>query len=141
MIDLNKMSISDIIEQLNWENGSNYKIEVLNNHKDNELLKRVLKMAYDKVTYVYGVTMKNITVPTRYDSTLSLSKALDILEEKFVTRIWTGNESIRMLQIMLKNLSENDSKVLEKVINRDLRINMGRSNINKVFKNLITKEP
>ncbi len=54
------MSILEIIEELNLENGTKYKESVLVKHKNNELFKRVLKMTYDKVIYTYGVTMKNI---------------------------------------------------------------------------------
>lgn len=133
--------IKSILNELNEDNGSNYKMDVLRKHKDNELLQRVLKMAYDKVTHTYGITMKNVNIYDKHEHTLSLEKALDLLEEKFVTRIWTGNEAVEMLETMLNNLSEDDAYVIEKIIGRDLRVNVGRSNINKVFKNLIIKPP
>jgi len=70
-----------IIDELNAENGSNYKLAVLKKHADNELFKRVLKMAYDKVAFTYGVTMKNVDT---YEPTdiQPLEYALDILENK-----------------------------------------------------------
>ena len=141
-IQMNK-TISEIINELNQENGSNYKMEVLKKHKDNKLLQKVLKMTYDKVTYTYGITMKNIkyTPESMRDINVNLEDALDVLEQFFVTREWTGNKAIQALTNLLSKLSKDDAEVLEKVINRDLRINMGRSNINKVFKNLIVKPP
>ena len=74
-------SILDIINEINLENGSNYKKTVLEKHKDNELFKRVLKMALDKVSFTYGVSMKNVEkfAPDKYKGTIHLHSALDIL--------------------------------------------------------------
>lgn len=136
------MNVYNIIEELNLENGSNYKMDVLRKHSDNELLKRVLKMTYDRVTYTYGVTMKNVDIPPinpMPPANATLDWALNVIEAEFVTRNTTGNDALYMINDMLWNMHEEDRDVFTKVINRDLRINMGRSNINKVFKDLIVK--
>lgn len=133
-------SVYEIIQELNEENGSNYKIATLEKYKDHELLKRVLKMTYDKVDFTYGISMKNITVPEHQSKDPTLLKfALDALEFKFKSRQYTGNAAIELLEKTFGLMSSNDQDVLRGIVNRDLRINMGRSNINKVFKNLITK--
>jgi len=69
-------SIAEIIEELNLENGSNYKLKILQKHKENLLLQRVLKMTYDGVKYNYFIRkipeygLKNVRVifrrSTRY---------------------------------------------------------------------------
>ena len=128
--------INEILEELNLENGSNYKIKVLQKYKDNELLKRVLKLTYDKVQYVFGITMRNIHY-TNVSESLSLEQALDILENEFCTRDVTGNAAIERLTYVLSNLSEINSKIIEKIISRDLKLNLGKTQINKVFKDLI----
>ncbi len=134
--------IKDIIDGLNIENGSKYKMDVLKKYAGNELLKRVLKMTYCKVSYTYGITMKNVPqYPTEIQSPQSLDWALDILETRLVTRETTGNDAIDLIYLTLSSLSLEDAQVLEKILTRDLRINMGKSNINKVFKNLIIKPP
>jgi len=135
-------NIYSIIEELNENNGSNHKKEVLLRHKDNELLKRVLKMTYDKATFTYGITLKNVDHPGfERESTYkrSLSEVLDYLENEFVTRNITGNNALDVMSELLFSLSIDDRRVLHGIINRDLRINMGRSNINKVFPDLIVK--
>lgn len=131
--------IKTIIDELNMENGSNYKMEVLKRNSHNKLLQRVLKMTYCKVSFNYGVTLKNVNIPTEHIGDLSLSAALDVLESEFVTRETTGNDAVKRVEFILRSLSAEDSYIFEKILNRDLRINMGRSNINKVFKNLIIK--
>jgi hypothetical protein len=134
--------IFKIIEELNAENGSNYKMATLKKYSDNELLKRVLKMAYDKATYTYGISMKNIdsNIPENSGKKIrSLEQCLDVLVNSFVTREYTGNTAIDILEDLLYSLNAEDRIVLSKIIGRDLKINMGRSNINKVFKDLIVK--
>ena len=138
-------TISEILEELNIENGATYKMQVLKKYQDNELLKRVLKMAFCRVSFTYGITMKNIrycsegVYSTGYG--FDLSTALDILENRFNTREVTGNEAITQLTYLLEHLSKEDANIIEKIINRDLRINLGRTSINKVFKDLIVKPP
>jgi len=134
--------IYEILEELNLENGSNYKKAVLEKYKDNELLKRVLKMANDKVSFTYGVTMKNIDyVPgsaiAEDESYTSLESALDELETSFCTRLVTGNNALTDLTTMLEELDFDDAYVIERILDRDLKIRLGRTEINKVFKNLI----
>jgi DNA ligase-1 len=136
--------ILDIINELNLENGSNYKISVLKKHSNNELLKRVLKMTCDKVSFTYGVSMKNVGdfKPELTDfAPLSLDFTLASLETNFCTRDVTGHAALQMLSNLIGNSSPEDAEILKCVINRDLRINMGRSNINKVLKDLIVKPP
>jgi len=133
--------IKQILDELNLENGSKYKMAVLEKYEDNELLKRVLKMTYDKVCYTYGVTMKNVEPQKEHNSIMTLEKALNYIEENFCTRKVTGNEAISRLEDLLRSLSKDDAEILEKIINRDLRLNISKKSINKVFKNLITEFP
>jgi hypothetical protein len=133
------MLINEILNELNENNGANYKLEVLKKHRDNELLKRVLKMTYDKVQYTFGVTMKNVIAGSS-KNTQTLEWALDILENKINTREVTGNAAISLVENILEQLSESDRIVFEKILGRDLKINCGRTQINKVFKDLITKQ-
>jgi hypothetical protein len=132
--------MTEIIKELNENNSTNYKLDVLKNHKDNELLKRVLKMAYDKVTFTYGITMKNV-VEVNDIITYNLSEALDILETKFCTRKWTGNKALEYLGLLLGQVSKDDSEIIKKILDRDLKINVGKTQINKVWKDLIIKPP
>lgn len=133
------MTINEILNEMNESNSSNYKLEVLKKYKENELLKRVLKMTYDKVQYTFGVTMKNVRAGSS-ENTQTLDWALDILENKINTREVTGNAAISTVENILEQLSESDRSVFERILGRDLKINCGRTQINKVFKDLITKQ-
>jgi DNA ligase-1 len=137
--------IASIINELCENNGSNYKIDVLKKYKSNELLQRVLKMTYDSTVYRYYLTMNhwnnipNHKFETPENPTCTFNQALDFLEFKLATRELTGNAAIDALNEIFNSLSENDRSVIVKIVNRDLRINCGRTSINKVFGNLITK--
>ena len=133
------MTINQILKEMNESNSSNYKLDVLKKYSDNELLKRVLKMTYDKVQYTFGVTMKNVRAGSS-ENTQTLDWALDILENKINTREVTGNVAISTVENILEQLSESDRSVFERILGRDLKINCGRTQINKIFKDLITKQ-
>jgi DNA ligase-1 len=133
------MTVYDIIQELNQENGSNYKMAVLKKYSDHVLLKRVLKMTYDRATYTYGISMKNIPPYNPNGGSATLELALLELDEYFAPRKITGNAAIERLTDIHNALGEDEATVFRCVINRDLRINLGRTNINKVYKNLIVK--
>lgn len=130
--------IHEILAELNESNGTNYKMDVLRKYKDNELLQRVFKMALDKVTHTYGIRKIPEFTPMS-GRPISLESALDILETKFVTRDVTGHDATDLLQETLNNLSAEDADLICKIIDRDLKVNVGRSNANKVWKDLIVK--
>jgi len=133
--------IHAIIAELKADNGTNYKMDVLKKHKDNALLQRVLKMTYDKATFTYGVSRRALgeREANKRAADILLEEALTELEQKFCTRETTGNAAIERLRTIWGALSDDEAEVFAGIINRDLRINMGRSNINKVFKGLIVK--
>jgi len=135
----------NILNELNQENGKNYKLNVLKKYKNNQLLQKLLAMTYDKVTYSYGITMKNIKYISEavYAKSrgLTLLDALEVLEADFTSRNVTGHMARDNLVSLLEHLSKDDAKIIELVLGRDLKIGLGRSLINKVFKDLIVKPP
>jgi DNA ligase-1 len=145
------MPIYNIIQELNENNGANYKMDVLRKHADNKLLQRVLKMTYDKVAFTYGISQNTWDITDimiggqtsgmgSFDpDDMDLAFALDILDEYFAKRKFTGHDARDAYRDLLYACDYETAEVIMAIINRDLRINMGRSNINKVFKGLIVK--
>lgn len=129
----------DIINELNASNSTNHKIDVLKKHKENVEFTRILKMAYDKVTFTYGVTIKRIDIPDGACGNMPLELALDVLEYKLNTRELTGNAALDALEDVMHSLSSDDRIILWRIIDRDLKVGIGRTQINKVHKNLIVK--
>ena len=137
-----KTSVHEILRELNESNSSNYKLDVLKKHKDNELFKRVLSLANDKVRYNFGIgktTLAKFTNKQRQDK-IDLDVALDFLENELATRKLTGNAALERLESLLTMCSEDNANLIEKIISRDLKINCGRTQINKIHPGLITKQ-
>ena len=143
--------IHTILEELNESNSSNYKLSVLKKYSDNELLKRVLKMTYDKVIFNYYVSMNHwiktygkeivsgglLDFLETKEEKYTLEEVLDFIEFKLATREITGNASIDALDNYFQHMNEKDLNLIIKLIGRDLKINCGKTQINKVFPNLI----
>ena len=133
--------IQEILKELNESNSSNYKLDVLKKYTDHDLLKRVLSLATDKVKYNFGIgktILAKFTDKDRQDK-MDLDSMLDFLEFELATRNLTGNAASDRLEFLLTQCSVNNAEIIEKIISRDLKINCGRTQINKVFKDLITK--
>ena len=132
------MKIVEIIKEINLDNGTNYKIDILKKYSDNDLFRDVLAMTYDKAKYTYGITMKNINISSA-NGNISLWDALSILRDEFCTRAVTWHNAIQRLEDILNELWSEDQEILSKLIDRDLKMSIGVRWINKVFKGLITK--
>lgn len=131
--------LTSIIAEINEENGSNYKLSVLKKHKDNELLKRVLRMTYDKVAFTYGIRKLNhVEVANDIND---LCEFLDFLEKYIVTRYYTGNAALDVIESEMEMLDVGDQDIAKKIISRDLKLNISRTTINKVWPGLIIKPP
>lgn len=140
--------IHNILSALNESNSTNHKLATLKKYKNNELLKRILKMTYDNVEFTYGVTVpqvekfassNNTTTNTLTPGTTSLEHALDVLEEQLSTRAVTGHAALKVVSELLATTAPADAALLKKIINRDLRVNFGKTLIVKVWPSLIKK--
>ena len=132
------MKIKQIFDEISAEPGSNMKMIILGKYKDNKLLEEVLYLAKSKRVKFY---IKQIP---EYKSAASPNlhledalKQLDVLSSRKVT----GHEAIRHLKSTLECVSAEDAYIIERIIEKDLKIGMGTSNINKVFSSLIEKTP
>lgn len=121
-----------IINEFNKSNSSKYKISVMEKYKADPQWIKIFQMAYDRVRYTFGITLKN--VPRTVDKltpSISLEEGLNRLE-KLSTREYTGNSAIDFLTETLQLATEDDELVLRRIINRDLRINLGPRQFNKI---------
>jgi len=136
--------IKKIFDEIAAEGGSNKKMEILSKYKDNELLKRILYLANSKKIKWYIKAIPEYKMAEQFCQgsfeTVDLTKALEMLGE-LSSRKKTGNEAINHLSNILSMLPTDDAYIIERIIDKDLKIGMGTSNINKVFDALIEKTP
>lgn len=133
------MKIIDILNEIAEEGGTNKKMEILAKYKDSDVLKSVLYKGMSKRIKFW---VKQIPAPHKFDCEfgITLENALLRLEE-LERREVTGNQAQGFIAGMLGMLSVEDAEVITRVIKKDLKIGMGRTNVNKVFDNLIEITP
>lgn len=125
--------ILSIIEQLEVESGKNRKIEILQEHSENILLKRVFAMTLDPFI-TFGI--KNIELNLDEGNNLHLEEALNVIWDEIVGTQRSGN-SIAVLDGILSNVNKRDRVIIERLIKKDLRCGVSTSTINKIWPKLI----
>ena len=131
-------SIIDIFEELEAIAGSNAKKEILNNHKENKLLKRVFVAAQDPyiVYYVNKFKMpKGVLSSDSEDITVTVF--LDILNEKLSTRNVTGNAAKDLVVHMFSKMTFREQKWCQRIILKNLRCGVQESTVNKIWPDAI----
>jgi len=132
------MSVYKILEQLRATSSRLEKEAILKKNEKNAVLRQVIFLALDPYTQFY-----QRKIPTYKRSPLvavSLEKALDRLFT-LATRQVTGNAAVEYLRKLLSSLTEDDAKVLECVIQKDLDCGVQESTTNKIWKDLIPSFP
>jgi ATP-dependent DNA ligase len=132
------MSIYSIIQELESDNSRLAKEAVLIKNKDNETLKRVFFLALDPFTQFY--IRKIPKYDQIYKTTFGLEWALDELS-RLSSREYTGNKAIEHLTYILSSLTEDNAKVIERVIGKDLKCGVSEKTANKIWKGLIPEYP
>ena len=141
------MYIYDILEKLKSDRSRLFKISVLEDEKDNDLLKRVLTLTLDPYRQFYQRKIpKYLTMGIAESSAISKEyrsldwglNRLNVLS----SREKTGNAAIEFLKDTLSTLSEKNAEILECVIKKDLKCGVSAKTVNKVFgKNFIFEYP
>lgn len=133
--------IKSILDEIANESGTNQKMAILEKYKDNELLKEVLYKAKSPRVKFYIKQIPDHTIQNvKEEDQYTLPQILVKIED-FSNREITGNAARDYLKALLEKTSEENNYILQRIIEKDLKIGMGRSNMNKVIPNLIEKTP
>ena len=132
-------AIYTVIEQLASDNSRLAKEAILKKNVNNELLKRVFKLALNPFVQFY------IRKIPSYDTVgdinrKSLQEALDNLSV-LSDRVMTGHAAINHLQFILGSLSKEDAKIIERIIAKDMRCGVSEATINKIWPGTIPSYP
>lgn len=130
--------IKDIFDEIAAESSTLKKVAILTKYKDNALLERVLYLAKSKRVKFY---IKQIPPYESNPLGLNFQESIEQLVENLTSRKISGNEAIHYLGNVLANVEPDEAYVIERIIEKDLKIGMGTTQINKVFPNLIEKTP
>ncbi len=131
------MKIKEILDQISSESSSNRKIEILTQYRDNKTLEKVLYLTYSNRVKFY---IRQIPEYNYNGDLMPLAWAIEKLEDVYNREV-TGNAAIDYLTWVLSSVSSDDAYVIERIIDKDLKIGLARASINKVFPKLIEKTP
>jgi hypothetical protein len=132
------MNLNEFFENLASNSSRNYKIAQLTVNKDNTLLKEVVRLALDPFTQFYIRKIPKYTPNT--GEGISLKFALDSIGD-LSKRLVTGNAAIDHLRSNLEALNEQDAKVIERIIQKDLKCGVQVSTANAVWTGLVSEYP
>ena len=132
------MTIKQIFDEITNEPGTNQKMVILDKYKSNMLLKQVLYLANSKRVKFYIKQIPTYTSSNTAAATLEVAcKSLTRLSDRLVT----GHAAIAELINICELLTADDAYIIERIIEKDCRLGMGTTNINKIFKGLIEDTP
>ena len=131
------MTIKQIFEEIAAEPGTNQKMVILGKYQANKLLERVLYLANSKRVKFYIKQLPEYPIPR---GEMGLNSALEALND-LCTRKVTGHSAIGHLVHVLSSCTADDAYIIERIIEKDCRLGMGTTNINKIFKGLIEDTP
>lgn len=133
------MNLNEFFNELAGNASRLYKIERLKDNYGNKQLQRVLHLALDPFTQFYIRKIPTYT-PNHTDHAASLDFALNDLYA-FSSREVTGNAAIDRLSNLLSAISADDAKVIERIIQKDLKCGIAASTVNSVWTDMIHEYP
>lgn len=122
------------VAEIQASNSKKYKQEVLKKFKDDEDIKRYLKIAFDPYQ-VYGISTKKLHKEVRVGECLCPPTVFDLFE--YLKEHNTGRDyDVAVCQIALEWIAQDDLEsrfLLEKLICKDLSIGVDAKSINAVI--------
>jgi DNA ligase-1 len=131
-MSLNKLFA--VVEELKNTNSASAKIKILAQYKNNDEIKKYFRYAYDPY-YMYGVSSKNLqknSEMSELEFFNSIFELLDVLR----TRKATGNKAISLVNGYISQ-NYKFEELLYDFFDRNLKIGMGVTQINKALGNII----
>ncbi len=135
------MTLNEFFNDLAANSSRNYKIEHLEKHRDNDTLRRVVQLALDPFTNFYIRKIPQYEyVGAESEHQTCLEMALENLYYLHSREV-TGNAAIAHLRAILSGLEPDDAKVIERIIQKDLKCGVQVSTANAVWTGLVNEYP
>ena len=131
-MSLNKLFV--VVEELKNTNSASAKVDILAQYKNDEEIKKYFRYAYDPY-YLYGVSSKNLiknSDMSELEFFNSFFELLDVLR----TGKATGNKAIALANGYISQ-NYNYENLIYEFFDRNLKIGMGVTQINKALGNII----
>lgn len=124
----------EIIEKIKSTSSTKEKAKILTENKDNEYLKKVLKYAYDTVTYTYGVSYWNASQFSSNDkSSKGMFEVLDALSKREIT----GHKALKECRDIMNTMDDENNAIFKGILERDFKLGVSSKTLNKIWKGMI----
>lgn len=125
--------LSSILDEFCTYNSRLYKEDVLKQYKDSQEFINIFRYAYDRLNYTFGVSAAATKSFVRNNNGIDceVSELIELLQ-KLSSRELTGNSAKSAVEEFMARNSESASYVLERVLDRDLRIGINVTTFNKI---------
>jgi hypothetical protein len=135
------MNLNEYFNGLASNASRNFKLEQLKAHANDEVLREVVRLALDPFTQFYQRKIPEyefVGEGSEHQTTLEMAiQNLYYLSSREVT----GNAAIAHLRAILSGLPPDDAKVIERIIEKDLKCGVQVSTANAVWGGLIKEYP
>lgn len=131
--------ITDVLEEIKSLRGSNAKKALLENHRENEVLKKVLRYGLDPFMPFNIVKVPKVDPGPRAlkaDESLRWNAFFDVANACAQRHI-TGNTAIGAMHSVFENVSVEEERWMRKILKKHLAIGASTKTINKVFPGLV----
>ncbi len=138
MVEAQTNKVTDVLEKIKTLRGSNAKKALLENHSENEVLKKVLRYGLDP--FMPFNIVKVPKVKSRLEVPLEEAESwrefFKVADECASRRV-TGNAAIDRVYTCFASVSAQNEKWMRKILKKHLAIGASTKTINKVFPNLV----
>jgi DNA ligase-1 len=132
------LHFKDFVTEITSNNSKKFKQEVLLKYKDDPVIHRYLKIAFDPYT-VYGISSKKLNKSVGGNDITGIDSIFELFN--FLTRYNTGTDkAVSLCQDFLSNVEASDPEaalLLEKLICKDLSLGVEAKSINAAMPGLI----
>ena len=129
---------NEFVKEITSSNSKKFKQEVLQKYKDDEVIQKYLKIAFDPFV-VYGISSKKLAKDVRVGDVWCAPTAFDLFE--YLDKHNTGRDvDIAICQLAVTFVAGDSNEtvdLLEKLICKDLSIGVDAKSINAVMPGLI----
>jgi ATP-dependent DNA ligase len=134
---MDKLAMETCIKRLSQTSSSLDKISILDDYRENDVVKSIFKLCYDP--YILSNIKKfktSITgTKTVQDAFQEFNKLLSNLNDRNIT----GNDARDAVEEFLEDCTKEAQEVFSKVLKKDMKVGVSITTLNKVWDNLIEK--
>lgn len=134
------ITVIDVLESLESNGSRLAKEQILNTHRDNDLLRRVFVAALDPYTNYYVTKFKMPPAQTGAGADDAVvTNFLDMIEGQLATRRVTGNAAKQIVTNAFQTMDARQQKWCKRILLRNLRCGVSDTTVNKTRPGAVRK--